>query len=397
MSLLSQVRRLWDGGVIQDVLGAPTFLRDDLPSDATPFSKATQELGRRACRQVARTPSIAYGNQMFWSGMCDPYLDSIDEGPTEQGNYDKPFTGGQCSNVTYVGMANFRVQTGVSGGKRTWAYNPVKQQATPSTSGPINAGPTQTITGSEPPQSSPCYPSPQVIYNRTISAPGIGTNYVWSSRTDNVTFSDAPECQSAPWTAINLEFVRTGGGSDTCGDPPSQYEPPRYPTGLPPLPPPTSDLPGLGDGWDVTINPDGTFNVCVGDECTPDINPDGTGGDPSEDPGEPDGDPKENDPSDPNDDTIEGCAEEGHILTGIKINFTQIPQNVSGPLDYYYRVCYVGFGPDLDLIDLVIDGKLVKDGQFVIPDSEFCKCFRVVVSPGWGLSVQAYSRPEKEE
>jgi hypothetical protein len=147
----------------------------------------------------------------------------------------------------------------------------------------------------------------------------------------------------------------------------------------------------------VTINPDGTFNVCVGSECTPDINPDGAGGDPSEDPGEPDGDPKENDPSDPSDDTIEGCAEEGNILTGIKINFTQIPQNVSGPLDYYYRVCYVGFGPDLDLIDLVIDGKLVRDGQFVIPDSEFCKCFRVVVSPGWGLSVQAYSRPEKEE
>ena len=383
MSLSSQVKRLWDGGVIQDVLGAPTFLRDDLPSDATPFSKATQELGRRACRQVARTPSIAYGNQMFWSGMCDPYLDTVNEGPTSDGELGPPFTGGQCAIAYKISYT------------------------LPSTIAPPGSGPGPTFSGNS--QGFGKYPVGPI---RGISmkpstpnsgcGPGSHLQVTVSTATGDYgfgCFQNPPQASGIIPGTPSFTSISPSNSSNTdnCGNPPNQYKPPRYPTGLPPLPPPTIDLPGLGDGWDVTINPDGTFNVCVGDECTPDINPDGTGGDPSEDPGEPDGDPKENDPSDPNDDTIEGCAEEGHILTGIKINFTQIPQNVSGPLDYYYRVCYVGFGPDLDLIDLVIDGKLVKDGQFVIPDSEFCKCFRVVVSPGWGLSVQAYSRPEKEE
>jgi len=375
MSLLSQVKRLWGGGVIQDVLGAPTFLRDDLPSDATPFSKATQELGRRACRQVARTPSISYGNQMFWSGMCDPYLDTVNEGPTSDGNLAPPFTGGKCA-TPYI-MSTNSCSWGPTG----------NSQGCVLASFPPRPGPIQRV------ESLPT----------TNTGPGGFTTsgrkrIVWADGTvteagGKVVSNDTGITRSI----VTVSVARADGQPDSCGNLPNEYQPPRYPTGLPPLPPPTIDLPGLGDGWDVTINPDGTFNVCFGDECTPDINPDGTGGDPSEDPGEPDGDPKENDPGDPSDDTIEGCAEEGNVLTGIKINFTQIPQNVSGPLDYYYRVCYVGFGPDLDLIDLVIDGKLIKDGQFVIPDSEFCKCFRVVVSPGWGLSVQAYSRPEKEE
>lgn len=382
MSLLGQVKRLWDGGVIQDVLGAPTFLRDDLPPNATPFSKAAQELGRRACRQVARTPSIAYGNQMFWSGMCDPYLDSIDEGPTSDGSLGPPFTGGQCPiqyNIAYT---------------------------LPSTNAFPGEGPGPTFTGQS--QGFGKYPVGP-IYGISMKQGSVAECGTTASLQVTVTtatgdygfgcFQNPPQYGGfIPGTPSFTSITpKNSGQSDNCGNPPNQYNPPRYPTGLPPLSPPENDLPGLGDGWDVTINPDGTFNVNVGDESTPNINPDGTSGDPSEDPGEPDGDPKENDPSDPSDDTIEGCAEEGHILTGIKINFTQIPQSVSGPLDYYYRVCYVGFGPDLDLIDLVIDGKLVKDGQFVIPDGEFCKCFRVVVSPGWGLSVQAYSRPEKTE
>jgi hypothetical protein len=383
MSLLSQVKRLWNGGVIQDVLGAPTFLRDDLPSDATPFSKATQELGRRACRQVARTPSIAYGNQMFWSGMCDPYLDTVNEGPTSDGELGPPFTGGQCQGIKYSVSAS---GTYTQSNQCTNPNSP-SQQLPWSFSRNCNAvapifGP---ITGT-------------TEFNAGNGLVGVRINWINPDGSPANTALFSNNCSlKGGYSINNLTVTRCDGQPDNCGNLPNEYEPPRYPTGLPPLSPPTNDLPGLGDGWDVTINPDGTFNVCVGSECTPDINPDGAGGDPSEDPGEPDGDPKENDPSDPSDDTIEGCAEEGNILTGIKINFTQIPQNVSGPLDYYYRVCYVGFGPDLDLIDLVIDGKLVRDGQFVIPDSEFCKCFRVVVSPGWGLSVQAYSRPEKEE
>jgi hypothetical protein len=210
----------------------------------------------------------------------------------------------------------------------------------------------------------------------------------------------ANNCSLKGGYSINsLSVTRCDGQPDNCGNLPNEYNPPTYPPDLPPIgPPDTSTPPPGGDGGDdVTVDPDGNIRICENGDCSDPFSPGGGGGDPSEDPGEEDGDPKENDPTDPNDDTIEGCAKEGHILTGIKINFTQIPQNVSGPLDYYYRVCYVGFGPSLDLIDLVIDGKLVRDGQFVIPDSEFCKCFRVVVSPGWGLSVQAYSRSEKEE
>jgi hypothetical protein len=382
-----------------------SFLKDDLPANANPVAKWIQSRNRRACRLHARNEAAGSYSDLGalrrprYERVCGPYLDSIGEGQTSGGGYAPPFTGGQCSNVTYAGYANFRVQTGVVNGVRQYAYNPTKQQATPNTLGPITVGPSQTTTGSQPPLSSACYPKPSIVYSQSVSAPGLGVGYVWRTRTENLTFNDAPACQSAPWSAINLEFRRVSGAADSCGNPPNQYTPPQYPPNLPPIgPPDTSTPPPGGDGGDdVTIDPDGNIRICENGDCSDPFPPGGGGGDPSEDPGEEDGDPNENDPNNPSGD-ITGCASEGQILTGIKIEITRIPVGENpGSGGFYRNVCWVWMGPSQDQLDLVTDGRFLESGQFVIPDSNNCRCYRVRPSPLWGLSVQAYSRPEKED
>ena len=372
----------------ETVVGISYFLRDDLPADAPGIGKFAQEVGRRACRQYARNREnfgiIAY--DPIWSDSCDSYLNSINEGPTSGGSYAPPFTGGQCSfaykisyaiPVSYAPPSNQpdEIFTGGSVGTNKYPIGPILG---------ISMKPSTPNSGCG------LLPHLQVTVTTATGDYGFGC------------FRNPPPAGGLiPGTPYFTSIVPLNQSSvDNCGNPPNQYQPPQYPPNLPTLPPPTNPGPGFGNNWDVNLNPDGTFEICIAGECSDPIPPgpdDNPPGNPSEDPGEPDGSPKANNPSNPSDITIEGCAGTGRILTGIKINFTQIPPAVSGPLDYYRNVCFAGFGPDLNLIDLVVDGKLLKNGQFVIPDSEFCRCYRVVVSPGWGLSVQAYSRPEKTE
>jgi hypothetical protein len=147
----------------------------------------------------------------------------------------------------------------------------------------------------------------------------------------------------------------------------------------------------------VEVDDDGNIRICENGDCSSPTSP-GGGGDPSEDPGEEDGDPQENDPNNPQDGDITGCAEDGKILTGIKIEINRIPVGENpGSGGLYRNVCWIWMGPSQDQLDLVIDGRFLESGQFIIPDSNNCRCYRVRPSPLWGLSVQAYSRPEKED
>ena len=377
------------GAGFQAMADPQAFLKDDLPANADPIAKWIQSRNRRACRIHARKEAAgAYSSlgvlrRPRFERVCGPYLDSIGEGPTG-GSYAPPFTGGQCSfaykisyaiPVSYAPPSNQpdEIFTGGSVGTNKYPIGPIlgisMKPSTPNSGCGLN-------------------PHLQVTVSTATGDYGFGC------------FANPPPAGGLiPGTPYFTSIVPLNQSSvDNCGNPPNQYRPPQYPPNLPPIgPPDTTTPPPGGDGSDdVFVDDDGNIRICENGDCSNPFPP-GNGNNPSEDPGEPDGSPKANNPSNPSDLTIEGCAGTGRILTGIKINFTQIPQAVSGPLDYYRNVCFAGFGPDLNLIDLVVDGKLLKNGQFVIPDSEFCRCYRVVVSPGWGLSVQAYSRPEKTE
>lgn len=379
-SALQKVSQIYEeilgyGSQVQD------FIKDELPSNAGAGSKWGQDVLRRGCRKFARATVSGVGEvwSPIWGNVCDPYLDSINEGPESQGDYGPEWdgAGGQCDGKLYGSSITFRTGFIDVDGNTVWG--PVQ------TSNADCGVPGVNLTG-------------PVSFSVTTS----GSQRFYQFLGKNNTFGASVSVStSAPFQLFGTSLTLCSGqGTEAgCPLPDNQYKPPRYPTDLPVLPPVAEPAPGLGDGWDVTINPDGSFKVCWGeDECTPDMNPDGSGGDPSEDPGEEDGDPQENDPNNPQDGDITGCASEGQILTGIKIEITQTPPaEVPGAGGLYRKVCWVWMGPSQDQLDLVTDGRYLESGQFVIPDSNNCRCYKVRPSPLWGLRVQAFSRPEKED
>ncbi len=386
------------GAGFQAMEDPQSFLKDDLPQDASPLAKWVQSRNRRACRQHARNEAAgAYSNlgalrRPRYERVCRPYLDSINEGPTTEGNYSPPFSGGQCSNLLYnVGWfwdsAVYQEWVPIPGicEDRTLTSSGVGTAIAEAVYGPIEYGGTVIVNGDV--KAVVSFSFPQGV-RQTVQA-------------DTPLFSTVALCpggfQSVSGDRIQVTVV--GGGSDNCGDPDNEYKPPRYPPNMPLIGPPdiTNPPPG-GDGEDdVEVDPDGNIRICENGDCS-DPTPPGGGGDPSEDPGEEDGDPQENDPNNPQDGDITGCAEEGKILTGIKIEITQAPPaEVPGAGGLYRKVCWVWMGPSQDQLDLVADGRYLEDGQFVIPDSNNCRCYKVRPSPLWGLRVQAFSRPEKED
>ena len=368
------------GAGFQALQDPQAFLKDDLPQNADPIAKWIQSRNRRACRLHARKEaageysSLGALRRPRYERVCGPYLDSIGEGQTSEGSYGPPFTGGQCYNAFYSVTVSGPNRCDISG-----VY-----QNTIVARGPISGLQITVNTG----YLGGCAGAPGDA--RSVSVIGKdGQSY--SIGLANIHKLDAPNYKILSVSPFN-------NAPNNCGNPPNEYNPPQYPPNLPPIgPPDTSTPPPGGDGGDdVTVDDDGNIRICENGDCSNPFPP-GGGGDPSEDPGEEDGDPNENNPSDPTDD-ITGCASEGQILTGIKIEITQVPVNENpGSGGFYRNVCWVWMGPSQDQLDLVTDGRFLESGQFVIPDSNNCRCYRVRPSPLWGLSVQAYSRPEKED
>jgi len=382
------------GAGFQAMEDPQSFLKDDLPQNASPLAKWVQSRNRRACRRHARNEAAgAYSNlgalrRPRYERVCGPYLDSINEGPTSEGSYGSPFTGGQCTNKVYEVL---------------WYWTSARRRRTLSDGQVI----TETVTNTAPdvPQSLSSFSYGPISYEGYTIIDG-DVYVVWAGSfpagnpitTTQITQLQAFEYLSVSGDRIEV-ILRANQGSDDCGDPPNGYKPPQYPPNLPPLPPPDTDNPPPGgDGEDdVEVDEDGNIRICENGDCSSPTSP-GGGGDPSEDPGEEDGDPQENDPNNPQDGDITGCAEDGKILTGIKIEINRIPVGENpGSGGFYRNVCWVWMGPSQDQLDLVVDGRFLESGQFIIPDSNNCRCYRVRPSPLWGLSVQAYSRPEKED
>lgn len=361
-----------------------SFLKDDLPANASPVAKWIQSRNRRACRLHARNEAAgSYSNlgalrRPRYERVCRPYLDSINEGPEAEGSYGPEWSGagGQCDNKIYGSTITYRTGSVNTSGQIVWGEVRTAN-ANCGVAGVNLRGP--------------------VSFSVTTSGNRIYRRFVGKSNTFGASVDVSV---NTPFQLFGTSLTLCSGqGTEAgCPLPENQYKPPRYPTDLPPIgPPDTSTPPPGGDGGDdVTVDPDGNIRICENGDCSDPFSP-GGGGDPSEDPGEEDGDPNENDPNDPTDD-ITGCASEGQILTGIKIEITQIPVGENpGSGGFYRNVCWVWMGPSQDQLDLVTDGRFLESGQFVIPDSNNCRCYRVRPSPLWGLSVQAYSRPEKED
>jgi len=379
------------GAGFQAMEDPQSFLKDDLPQDASPLAKWIQSRNRRACRRHARNEAAgAYSNlgalrRPRYERVCRPYLDSINEGPETDGSYSPPFSGGQCSGKIY--------STSISA---TICYRPAPTLQNPNpeiiciqSTDTRACGTNRAITGPI-----------QLVQNEFSNG---ATRTYFKGQGPNigaeVSITAGPDQEARITVNSALVTLCPGQGADDCGDPDNEYEPPRYPPNLPPIGPPDTDNPPPGgDGEDdVEVDEDGNIRICENGDCSSPTSP-GGGGDPSEDPGEEDGDPQENDPNNPQDGDITGCASDGQILTGIKIEINRIPVGENpGSGGFYRNVCWIWMGPSQDQLDLVADGRYLEDGQFVIPDSNNCRCYRVRPSPLWGLSVQAYSRPEKED
>lgn len=357
------------------------FLKDELPPEADDLTKWIQDRNRRACRLHARNEAAGLYSDLGALrrpryGHCTPYLDSINEGPTSGGSYEPPFTGGQCEGTIYQVIVTLTLGTDVPGG-----CDPpfdISVNGAFGVPGPIRGLSLGSV----------------VIPGANLPGKSAALNYGQNQQISlGTTFGGC----NTPFAVIK-SVTRLSGNPDTCGDPPPEYRPPSYPPNLPPLPPTTVAPPGGDGGDDIQVDPDGNWRICENGECTPWFPPGGgSGPDSGGGPGEPDGPPQETDPNDPDSpNEVSGCVEEGNVLTGIKIQFTQIPPHQSPLGDIYYRVGWIWMGPDSQKLDLVADGRTMQDGQFVIPDSRDCACYKVRANAGWRLSVQAYSRPKEE-
>jgi len=367
---------------LRGLQGVSDWLRDDLPPASPGIAKWAQETGRRACRKYARqrgnVPFLT--NDPTWDGMCSGYWGAINEGPTSGGSYQSPFTGGQCA-AHYLIFANRNLT--IAGPNNTRICDTDNNIIITTPAGQI--GPIRGIVTRNQP-----------------AIPGTGMEDVeqgvllHGNNQETILGNRFYGCNLPFYTITNVQ--RVDGGPDNCGNPSSQYRPPTFPPNLPALPNPTNPAPGFGNNWEVNLLPDGQINICIGGECSGGTPPDGGGGpDSGGGPGEEDGDPQETDPNDPNNpNEVSGCAEDGNVLTGVQIDIIQEPPNYQGLGNIYYRSCWVWMGPSSGLLDMVSDGKAIESGQFVIPDSPDCVCYKVRANPGFRVSVQAYSRPKEE-
>ena len=356
------------------------FLRDDLPNGTDGLTRWIQDRNRRACRRHARNEAAGlYSNlgalRRPRYAHCGPYLDSINEGPSGSGSYGPPFTGGQCSGTIYEVIATFNLGTDVPGG-----CSAPFDQAINGAMGVV--GPIEGLTLGSAPADGAQFPRKTAKLNH-------GNN-------QQIDLGQTFGGCNLPFVVIK-SVTPMHEGPNNCGNPPNEYNPPSWPPNLPSLPPPEIAPPG-GDGDDdIEVDPDGNWRICENGDCTPSFTP-GGGGAPGDPGGEEDGDPQETNPNDPNNpNEVSGCVEDGNVLVGLKIEFIQIDPNSSGSNGIHYRVGWIFMGPGEDKLDLVHDGKTMEDGQFIIPDSSDCTCYKVRANMGWRLRVQAYSKPIPEE
>lgn len=364
-------------GYVQGGLGDFAFAGSDLPgflADTSPVVAAaqpTRQIVRAACRTYARGggPQNLPGFDAVWSGICTPYLESIDEAPGT-GSVGPAFQGGQCPGVSYV--------VSVAGAGDT-------------TIGPGTA--TRNVVG---PVGGMCFGPVNQFGNTPIGVSGA----------NGCSFSGGGQVNTRPdqqfkWKVTSVSRV---SGADNCGNPPPSYQPAPVPPGLPPLPPTSPvDLPGIGPvSVGVSFNPDGTLNITapslgievnVGDPTADDDGGGGGGGGVGE-PGSP-GTPQDTgagDPASGEGGDAEGEAPPGSVLVGVRVDVVNAPDSrVRYTNEVDRGVVYVYMGTD-EGMGLEPTGSMLRSGQFFFAQKDYLTKWQVRSRFGYNNRVTPYYR-----
>lgn len=353
-------------------------VRDGVPIPGYIIPAIGIEVARRACRRYADNagvfdPATAAG----FERLCRPYLDDVGygDGPT----IDLPFRGGQCAGTNY----RIQCQTTVF---PTANCTPISNAFSTFVNGPVSGPFTDSVS---PPPAGPLCPgtSGTRVFMRT------GPN------------QDILVLAGASYGArISGLSVTRNSGPDDCGNPPPVITDPVPPTVPdPPGPQPFNPGPEIDIDIDVDIDIDPVvgpvivFDIGTG-PITIDPFPEGEGGDggggdgggsgpPPGDVGEPAG------PEDTGeDDKASGCAPEGSVLAGLKINLLEPLPQVSQYDDQVWRgACYVYMGVPGNLA-LHPEGVALRDGQFFLPQVDNLTCYEVRANTGFNLRVTPYYR-----
>jgi len=356
--------------------GADIFLRDGLPRSIT--GKAAQAINRRQCEVWGKNPSAF---RPVWSGqlreICIPYLE--DKGlPVGEDNANSPFVGGQCSGVFYRanGEAVYDLTNCSNGGFRPDQRQTVITEyqfpgpilsVTPELSGKVSCGQNQFVF-----------------------------RIVFDGGEQETTFGFV----SNPLNALSsprFEGVFEGvPGSEDCGNPPPEYES-GSPYG-PPLPAPPQLVPGdpTSPGFDITVNPDGSIDVCSGDTCIT-INPGPDGELPASEGGAEPGSLEPGDQGSPGDETgaFDGVAEgedPTRNLVGVLVQTVAVPNRANrffNNFESYTKGAYfVFFGGDSGFAQNP-EAALSRVSQFYYAPPG-CNKWRVVGNVGYTLNVTPY-------
>lgn len=351
------------------VTDLPNFLADTAPvTTAALFPKTVL---RQACRSYARGggPQNLPGFDVVWGGICEPFLDSIDESPTP-GSVGPPFTGGQCVGVQY------RIE-----------FSYTNDQGNRQSIEQIVGAPLVGVYTEPRPNNGPTVG--YVLRN----ADGTTTRFLQAGLQDT-------GIPPAPSVRV---LRREDNLPDNCGNPPSEFDPPRVRPGLPPLPPTIPiDVPGLGPvNVGVTFSPSGQVNVSlpdIGIEVPIDapFSFDGGGGDgePGGGGGVPPGDVGE--PGTPevvgDGGEAEGTAPEGSVLVGVRVQITAFPPSRTKYTDDVFRGAYYCYMGTPGLLDLDFGGAMVRLDQFLLAEKDWLTSWRVSANTGYELVVTPYYR-----
>lgn len=349
----------------------------------SPLSNAVRAVSRLNCRRWAAADKSNFSTRVNQGNaeLCGPYLNSIGEKPLD-GDLNPAFTGGQCSGVGYRVRGTFSYQTPLCSGS-----DPIPGSANLSdfvSGGLILFGP---ITSARVER-----------YNAGGSCGNNGVRVVvvhsGGTYTQNLFTTTSTRFFRNLVSAVNMERA---SGSGSCGDPPPLIRPPS--TVVPTLPPPPSvtiNLPGLPN-VEVNVNLDASGDLIlvfpkldVEAKIEVGAEPAGGGGDggpPPGDVGSPDT------PEDPDEDNeSSGCAGDGQVLVGLRMELLEAPPKAREFLPGIYRGgAYIYMGTEAGL-DQDFAGSQLEDGQFIFAEKDNLTCWKVRGNVGYRWRVTPYYR-----
>lgn len=340
---------------------------------------------RLACRRVARGGGPA-NNLAFQAGMrsiCAPYLGTLGEDISSDGEVGPPYAGGQCAVFYRVAIDYRRQGFRCSDGVLTFSDSNLRTES-PAINriGPISyAGRSVLSTGN-------CGP---IRY---------GFNFLTGN---NSAFQVAPsgvnQTQRLELADLNIRMVRVDGQLDNCGNTGPEYRPPRYPFGLPPVAPVPVEFPdGSVTGVDVGFDDDGNVIVNFPDLGLTVTVPNPLAGSSSSEGGEDEGE-------DPGFQGVAGApsgatsgAAEGEDpdreLVGVLVSTLGIPARANrnfNSTEAYTKGAYYVFLGGVAGLELQINAAVSRSDQFFYAPKSANR-FRVVANAGFSINVIPFWR-----